>query len=114
VLYFIALALIDVALFSPEKKKIFTIMWVLALFYLIANNTLLIRFLTPVWANAFNIDLSINNSLFYGSIRYVVEAVIATLFYIAAIKMLILYCRGVKERPIETDSTHTSMNKMVA
>jgi uncharacterized membrane protein len=114
VLYFIALALIDIALFSPEKKKIFTIMWVLALLFLIANNTLLIRFLTPVWTHAFYIDLSINNSPFYGKIRYVVTALIATLFYIAAIKMLILYYRDGKKKPVETDSTPTSMNKMDA
>jgi Gpi18-like mannosyltransferase len=112
VLYFIAFALIDVALFSPKKKKIFTIMWVLALLFLIANNTLLIRFLTPVWTHAFYIDLQINNSPLYGSIRYVVTAVIATLFYIAAIKMLILYCREGKEKPIET--TPAPMNEMDA
>ncbi len=59
-IYLVALGVLDVALWNPKRKRLLTATVITVLFYLILNNYLLVRFLSPIYANypEFEIALS--------------------------------------------------------
>jgi hypothetical protein len=65
-LYLFALALIDVAMWSPRRWKLFLALLTVLLMFHLTNDVLLIRYLTPAYPQAFTIEANIiaaNNSL---------------------------------------------------
>ncbi|MDD1775835.1 MAG: glycosyltransferase [Candidatus Methanomethylicus sp.] len=96
VLYLISLMLIDIVLFHREREKLFTAIWVLALMFLIANNTLLLRFASPITDAVVQVDLAINNGPITGPIRMVIRLALSVSFYIASILALQAYARPSK------------------
>jgi hypothetical protein len=50
-IYLLALGVLDVALWNPQRKRLLTATVVTALVYLILNNYFLVRFLSPIYAN---------------------------------------------------------------
>jgi len=91
VLYLASLMLIDVALFHTNRRELFKWIWVIALMFLVTNNTLLIRFLSPVTNLALPLDLAINNGLITGPVRLVVKLIFSFSFYFALLRALMLY-----------------------
>jgi biofilm PGA synthesis N-glycosyltransferase PgaC len=99
VLYLVSLMLIDVALFHGGRRGLFTALWVLALLFLVVNNTLLIRFATPLWGGALQLDLAINNGAVTGPIRLAAKLLLSFGFYSAALVALRVYWRGTGGQP---------------
>jgi hypothetical protein len=58
-LYLFALALIDVAMWSPQRKNLMLASVALLTIAVVTNDVLLIRFLAPVYPQAVSIDLAI-------------------------------------------------------
>jgi len=50
-IYLVALSVLDVALWNPQRKRLLIATMVTALVYLILNNYFLVRFLSPIYAN---------------------------------------------------------------
>ncbi len=103
VIYLLAFLVMDVCLFHEDRKKAFTALWVLSLLFLISNNTLLIRFLSPVSADAYWLDLALNNSLATGVIRMGFKVLFGTVFYFVLLRLLLKY---LKKSPGPSPSRH--------
>jgi hypothetical protein len=58
-LYLFALLLIDVALWSPQRMRLFYALTLVMLVETVTNNLLLIRFVSPVYANASGLEASL-------------------------------------------------------
>lgn len=89
-LYLIALALLNRSIGGSGRGRLFDSLWIMSLIYVVVNNTLLIRFFSPVWGDAFQIDLWINNDPFFGAVRNFLKIGIGSTFYILAARMLYL------------------------
>jgi len=50
-IYLVALGVLDVALWNPQRKRLLTATVATTLFYLVLNNYLLVRFLSPIYPN---------------------------------------------------------------
>ncbi len=85
--YLFALAVVDVALWHPERKRMLLLMMGAVLVYLLSNNYLLTRFLAPVYPNFMQIETGVNES--FGLFRYSVNLVFGTIFTILNAKYLI-------------------------
>jgi len=96
-LYLISLMLIDVVLFHNDRKGLLTAIWVLALLFLIANNTLLVRFISPITSAAVPLDLDINNGPITGPIRTAIRLLLSFAFYFTVIKSLQIYWKSPKQ-----------------
>lgn len=59
-IYLLALAVIDVALWNPQRKQLLIATTITALFYLVVNNYFLVRFLSPVYPDYSKIELSLS------------------------------------------------------
>ena len=58
-IYLLALLLIDVALWSPQRMRLFYAVTVVVLAAIVTNNILLIRFVTPIYPNALQIEANL-------------------------------------------------------
>ncbi len=58
-IYLLALLLIDVALWSPQRMRLFYAVTVVVLAAIVTNNILLIRFVTPIYPNALQIETNL-------------------------------------------------------
>ena len=85
-IYPMALALIDACLWHPRRLNALHAIWILASIYAVINNTLLIRFLSPVSIEAFNLDIAINNNLPTAQIRYLLMHASATIYSIVILR----------------------------
>jgi len=59
-IYLVALGVIDVALWNPQRKRLLTATVVTALFYLILNNYFLVRFLSPIYTNYQEFEIALS------------------------------------------------------
>ncbi len=85
-IYLFALALVDVALWHPKRKRMLLLMMGAVLVYLLSNNYLLTRFLAPVYPNFMQIEAGVNQS--YGLFRYSVNFLSGTVFTILNVQYL--------------------------
>ncbi len=85
-IYLFPLALVDVALWHPERKRMLLLMMGAVLVYLLSNNYLLTRFLAPVYPNFIQIETGVNES--YGLFRYSVNFLFGTVFTILNVQYL--------------------------
>ena len=69
----------------------------LLLVYLIVNNTLLVRFLSPISVEAFQWDMYVNNTPPFDTIRLIIRALSLFILYLTCVK-LIFFTFG-KDRP---------------
>src|SRR4029077_12570694 len=58
-LYLYALALIDIAIWNPERRRLFAASLVAILMFHVTNDLLLIRYLAPVYPQALSIEANI-------------------------------------------------------
>ncbi len=81
-IYFIGFGLIDYYV-TPTKtrRRLFHLIWIVALAFLIANNTLLVRFFEPLSTYYQNLSLNLTTGL-AGTLRYDAMAISAVLFSI--------------------------------
>jgi hypothetical protein len=84
-IYLLALAAIDVAIWSPGRKRLFVITMTVALFYLVVNNYFLVRFLSPVYPDYTNFELALGQ---FELIRRTVLLLSGTVFTILNISYL--------------------------
>jgi Gpi18-like mannosyltransferase len=77
-IYLLALSVIDVGLWHPERKPLLLLSTVTALAFLISNNFFLIRFLSPVDAQALVIEAQLSQLI--GPIRSAVNFILGTAF----------------------------------
>ncbi|MEM3166766.1 MAG: hypothetical protein QXM67_06595, partial [Candidatus Methanomethylicia archaeon] len=89
--YLLGFMVIDIAISSPERKNLFNTICAVALTYLIINNTLLIRFLSPVTPWAFSWDINFNNSPPSETIRHIFRILVGSLFYVSVLQSLFAY-----------------------
>jgi hypothetical protein len=61
-LYLLALLLVDASLWNPERMKLFYLVSAVVLAAIVTNNVLLIRFLSPVYPNALQLEASLISS----------------------------------------------------
>jgi multisubunit Na+/H+ antiporter MnhB subunit len=59
-IYLVALGVMDVALWNPQRKRLLTATVVTALFYLILNNYFLVRFLSPIYTNYQEFEIALS------------------------------------------------------
>lgn len=60
----------------------------LLLIYLIANNTLLVRFLSPISVEAFQWDIYVNNTPPFDSIRLIIRSLSLFILYLSCVKLI--------------------------
>jgi len=58
-LYLLALAVLDVAMWSPQRKNLFWVLLTLAILAIITNDIFLIRMLAPVYPQALTIEMNL-------------------------------------------------------
>ena len=58
-IYLLALLLIDAALWSPKRMRLFYAVSVVVIAAIVTNNILLIRFVTPIYPNALQIEANL-------------------------------------------------------
>jgi hypothetical protein len=63
VVYLLALLLIDAALWSPKRMKLFYALSAVIIAAVVTNNILLIRFLSPVYPNALQLESSVISAI---------------------------------------------------
>ena len=68
-----------------ENMRHFVGMTIAATAFLVANNTLLVRFVSPISVDAFNWDIFINNTSAYVGLRITVMALLSLLYFTEAI-----------------------------
>jgi len=68
-IYLLALLLVDASLWNPERMRLFYLVSAVVLAAIVTNNVLLIRFLSPVYPNALQLEASLISS--YGELRTV-------------------------------------------
>jgi hypothetical protein len=66
-IYLLALSVIDVALWNPQRKRLLVAAAATALFYLVMNNFFLVRFLSPVYSSYAQIESDLSQMI--GPIR---------------------------------------------
>jgi len=94
-IYPLALMLIDVTLWHPERQKLFNVIWITSLAYLVANNTLLIRFAAPASIETWELDIRINNTPPTADIRYLAISVLGLALLTAMVRYLARVVQGV-------------------
>jgi hypothetical protein len=70
-IYLLALSAIDVAVWNPKRKNMLLLTMFVALVYLVSNNYFLIRFLSPIYPNFAEVELTLYHLI--GPIRYAVN-----------------------------------------
>ena len=85
-LYLFALAVIDVALWHPERKRLLLVTLVVAMIFLVVNNFLLVRFLSPVYPGFVGFENAMYTTI--GPIRFAVMALSGIAFTGLNIKYL--------------------------
>ncbi len=60
-IYLLPLLLLDVRLWHPERRDLFTITWILGFVFLVFNNPLLVRFTAPTYLGALDIEYYFEN-----------------------------------------------------
>ena len=98
-IYLLALGVIDVALWNPQRKRLLTATMVTALVYLVLNNYLLVRFLSPVYPNYTEFELSLGQ---IEPIRVALLLVSGVVFTILNIRYLISILKGKQHCQTET------------
>jgi len=86
-IYLLPLFYVDVLLWHPERKSLFTLTWVLGFAFLLADNDLLLRFFGPAFPGAFDIAFAFDNWSEFAWIRYAALHVIGVLFTIHMVQL---------------------------
>jgi hypothetical protein len=86
-LYFFSLAVIDIALWHPERKNILLVGMAVAMTYLVVNNFFLVRFLSPVYPGFVSFEEVMESQI--GSVRYAINFLTGTAFTLLNVKYLI-------------------------
>jgi len=98
VLYVIGLMIIDVFMFHLERKTLLDTICILSLTYLVINNTLLVRFLSPVAPWAFSWDMVFNNSPPSETIRHIFRLLAGFIFYASTLQLFYIYSKDYSEQ----------------
>jgi Gpi18-like mannosyltransferase len=98
--YIIALMLIDTCVWHPKRSKFLHATWLLAFIYTLINNTLLIRFLSPISLKAFNLDIALNNNSPTKDVRNLFMHIFASIFSIMILHYFLLAWRERKSKPM--------------
>ena len=85
VLYLLAFMLIEINTAGQGDRGAFRKVWLLAILFLVINNTFMIRFLSPVSETAFHLDVAINNSQPFGAFRTALKVALSFLFFFVLI-----------------------------
>lgn len=79
-IYLLALAIIDVSVWNPDRKRLLLWMFAVSTLFLLTNNLLLIRFASPIFPRAVAIDNTLDAQL--GLVRFAAKFVLGSLFTI--------------------------------
>jgi hypothetical protein len=90
--YLIALCLIDVALWNPQRKWLLQATLSVVMIYLIVNNYFLVRFLSPIYPGYVEIEASLSQAI--GPLRDVVNLIAGTTFTILNVFYMAVIMRG--------------------
>jgi hypothetical protein len=101
--YPLALALVDVAVWSNRRKPLLWLMLALSLFYMLINNGFLIRFLLPVYPNALNFEASALTTV--GIFRDLGKFLSGTIFTATSIWYMFLILRDNRRFRIQASGT---------
>jgi hypothetical protein len=85
-LYLFAFSAVDVALWSPGRKSLLFASMFVAMVYLIMNNYLLVRFLSPVYPGFVNFEDAMYKTI--GPVRYITDLLAGIAFTCLNIKYL--------------------------
>ena len=90
VIYFLGFGILEKYLVGGDRWKLFTGVWVSAMGFLLANNTYMVRFLSPLSLDFTNLDVTLSSGVL-GELRYslmILTALSFTLFCIFYLKSL--------------------------
>jgi len=94
-LYFFWLAVIDNALWHPERKRILVAAVTVAMIYLVVNNYFLLRFLSPVYPGFINFEQTMYKQI--SPARYAINFAAGTAFTLLNLKYLLAVLRRPKQ-----------------
>ena len=100
-LYLFALSAVDVALWNPGRKSLLFASMLAAMIYLIMNNYLLVRFLSPVYPGFVSFEDAMYKMI--GPARYITDLLAGTAFTCLNIKYLSDVMKGTVEVCTHTD-----------
>ncbi len=92
-IYLLALLLIDTSMWHPERRPFFHFLWVLSLIFLVANNTLMIRFLAPILPAAGGYEFQLNNLSALAWARYALLAGLGVASSLIMVQLVLLLIR---------------------
>ncbi len=90
-IYLLALSILDVSLWNPQRNKLFKLSTATALAYLVSNNYFLLRFASPTYPQVIQIEAQLGQSI--GSIRLGTNFILGTVFTGLNIAYLIVLLR---------------------
>ncbi len=90
-IYLLALSVIDVAVWNPQRKKLLLLTMAVASIFLINNNYFLIPFLSPIYPNFVQMQSTLNQVI--GPVRYAVNFLTGSMFTYFNIRYLIAALR---------------------
>ena len=90
-IYLFPLFYIDVVLWHPERRSLFTLTWVLGFSYLLADNDMMIRFFGPAFPQAVDFAFGFDRYSPFAWIRYSALYVIGVLFTIHLVQLVRIF-----------------------
>jgi hypothetical protein len=82
---------VDVVLWHPERRSLFTLTWALSLSFLLADNDVLVRFFGPAFPQALDVAFAFDNYSEFAWIRYSAMYVIGVLFTIHLVQLVWIF-----------------------
>ena len=92
--YLLPLFYVDVLLWHPERKSLFSLTWILGFAFLLANNNLLIWFFAPAFPQAFDLAFAFDNWSDLAWVRYAALYTLSALFTIHLVQLARIFVRS--------------------
>jgi hypothetical protein len=97
--YILALGVLDVAVWHPQRKRLLSLMLISALAFLVVNNLLLIRFLQPIYSQATTLEANLIARAFW--VRFDTKLLLGVMFTVSVALYLASLLRGRNQAEFE-------------
>ena len=99
--YPVAFLLLDTHTWHVERNALLDATWKIATAFLVVNNTLLIRFVSPISSWAWHFDLAVNNGSPTAAVRYTALVILGCAFFLTMVQVLRTYYKDTRG-PLES------------
>lgn len=98
-IYIFALMALDIAAFHPGRRSFLVYLWLLSLVFLLINNDLAARFVTPLDTNLWPMLSNLDHSSVYGTVRTWALAILDVIVTLSLVQWIVELVRD-GERPV--------------